>query len=849
MATNTAGKDIRTQGENATLWRLFKSTYQTTSGVNFEKISDGGLIQWAIKNGRSQEQAQELVKTRTDARIFQQTIERKIPSEQSTQPVQPQPGRTQGEGGLASGLGAGMGIILGKPLAAVLEDDEEYEEIERNLKKDWLKKNNLKDFDNKKGLDYLYGSLEDPEATSLQKETEEEFRIKHGKRAKEYDKKRFVIFKDPQKDPTIALLKASIEQEKEDRLAFAKKTSPEVNQEDLGRKIEERAWERFGSSHPQKAQAYASKDEKIQQGLLKQPIGQTVEEGLKGYKKDVQFVPKTHAEPSMPRRAQDTTAILEEIGKRAQRAEQLLGEAEMPSPSIASPSFSPPSEIPPSQSSPEMEGPQGPPGTGPAGNLAQTLAGGLGRKAEQKAAEEVVEEVAKKSIFRAAGFWFGASIAAICLIVLIIVITSGGFGGVGTGGGSITPSSNVSSCTFYRSSDTPSGLQFKISKWSALINEVAAKVGVPPAVLAGILRIECANCFNTSNPEYITNDYDARSSGIAYGVMQFYPPTFEGVFNKHEGPMQELFGKTAVSINTAVGQGAMEPDNILRIYSIKDSLIAAAFKIKDDAGIGSPWDRSAIERVVTAYFTQCPYTSNGKTYNYCDDLWQSVSSCRQTTSSNGIIPSGVGGALIAGWAHKIANDLICSDPAFPGSTANCKDKDNNDAAKREDLRRREIPCDPDGTAGHSYHCWEESPKYDVVGDRGYMQCTEFVWAAFDKAGYNIDRFNLGNAFEWPGRAEKYPEFKVFDNPQELQPGDIIKEGTGIQGAGHLVIVTAVKNNVVRVAQAAVRYKEEDYYIENGRLVIHDVTSDFRCTSETRPNCTIKFIRYLGKQNQ
>lgn len=185
---------------------------------------------------------------------------------------------------------------------------------------------------------------------------------------------------------------------------------------------------------------------------------------------------------------------------------------------------------------------------------------------------------------------------------------------------------DINTCTFYRGADNPSGLKFRITEWPALINEVATKVGVPASVIAGILRVESGTPFYTDNPDYIKNDYDAHTNGLVYGVMQFYLPTFEGIFNRHKSELQQLFGKTSVTTQIDP-QGRMAPASVFRIYSIRDQIIAAAFKIKDDASTNPPYKKSDIEKIVTAYFTQCPYISEGRTYNYCDDVWGSYAGC------------------------------------------------------------------------------------------------------------------------------------------------------------------------------------------------------------------------------
>lgn len=190
---------------------------------------------------------------------------------------------------------------------------------------------------------------------------------------------------------------------------------------------------------------------------------------------------------------------------------------------------------------------------------------------------------------------------------------------------------DIASCTFYRYDQSPAGLKFRIPEWPALINEIATKVGVPAAVIASILRVESGGSFYTTDSSYITNDYDAHTNGLVYGVMQFFPATFEGIFNRHQSELKELFGKTSVTTEI-VPQDRMAPADVFRIYSIRDQIIAAAYKIKDDAGVPPPYDREAIIRIIIAYFDpaggKCTYTSgDGKTYNYCDAVWDSYAGC------------------------------------------------------------------------------------------------------------------------------------------------------------------------------------------------------------------------------
>lgn len=189
---------------------------------------------------------------------------------------------------------------------------------------------------------------------------------------------------------------------------------------------------------------------------------------------------------------------------------------------------------------------------------------------------------------------------------------------------SVAPSNtNLATCAFYRQGV---GQTFQNSAMPALITQIAGKVGVPASALAGILRIESPEPFSSFNNTYVINDYDAHSSGIAYGLMQFVPPTFNSVFNSNRTEMQSSFGKTAVQTTIEPQKYPAPQDNILRITSIKDSLTAAAFKIRADAGSSPPYNRQAVSNILSAYFgSHCGYEGGGA--DYCSDMLRGMSEC------------------------------------------------------------------------------------------------------------------------------------------------------------------------------------------------------------------------------
>lgn len=262
-------------------------------------------------------------------------------------------------------------------------------------------------------------------------------------------------------------------------------------------------------------------------------------------------------------------------------------------------------------------------------------------------------------------------------LLFLLILGMGIFGGLGGApqiglippGASPSPTtrpvSNIRSCTFYRGGDTVPGLQFNITEWPDLIGEVASKVQVPPSLLAAILRVECPNCFATSDPTYITNDYDGHSSGVAYGAMQFTPGTFEGIFSNYAAELQSLFGKTSVTTNIDP-QDSMAPADVFRIYSVRDSLIAAAFLIREDKGAG-PWnDENTIRDIASMYFSGRRLSDPGNCVKYPDctdgpfdygtDLWQSYSTC-QTIISPTPGPTTPTLASVLSWDQQILDNL------------------------------------------------------------------------------------------------------------------------------------------------------------------------------------------------
>ena len=142
----------------------------------------------------------------------------------------------------ATGLAA---MFLQRP--KIMQDDRDYQNIEDELKKDWLKKNPSKDFTSKEGLDYLHGSLDNDNAPSLKIDAEKAFRDnpKYQKRVERYDKEKSKIYKRIDNDPAVARVKTEIAEH-----IKARGGDPDSI-------IQNRSWQRFVAENPGKAKAYA----------------------------------------------------------------------------------------------------------------------------------------------------------------------------------------------------------------------------------------------------------------------------------------------------------------------------------------------------------------------------------------------------------------------------------------------------------------------------------------------------------------------------------------------------------------------------------------------------------------
>ena len=183
-----------------------------------------------------------------------------------------------------TGQGSNPLSLLGLPLLPffggrqnLMEDDEKFYKISEAKKKQWVKNNPGKDFLSREGLDYLYGSLDDPTAPNLLKETEKEFRDKHPKEADKYDREAKKISKNPENDLAVARLRHDIESHLEARKVLAKKNNTTENWDELRKKIERMEWDNFAVRYPEKATFYRERIPELEKVVVKKAVAKDEE--------------------------------------------------------------------------------------------------------------------------------------------------------------------------------------------------------------------------------------------------------------------------------------------------------------------------------------------------------------------------------------------------------------------------------------------------------------------------------------------------------------------------------------------------------------------------------------------
>lgn len=312
--------------------------------------------------------------------------------------------------------------LLGLPLLAAgflektktMEDDKDYQKIEENLKKEWLKNNPGKDFLSKEGIDYLYGSLEDPTKQSLAKDSEASFRNnpKLKKRIERYDKEKKKIYKDPKDDPSPRTHESITQAHINTRLEYLKTHDEEKTSEEIVNLVRKNSQEDFATKFPEKAKAYGQKVEGLQSAQEKIQINEALASYTASSGKEIKYVEKERAEPPSIS-VSNATKILEGISQPQEESFSLR------TPSSTTSQISPPTQSPTG-------------GIGRGINAVNKLTGQeLGNPLEKigsKLAQQAVTKGITSFLGATAGVWIPVVIAIVSVLVFTFIVV--GFGGV-----------------------------------------------------------------------------------------------------------------------------------------------------------------------------------------------------------------------------------------------------------------------------------------------------------------------------------------------------------------------------------------------------------------------------------
>lgn len=159
------------------------------------------------------------------------------------------------------------GMFLERP--KIIEEDRNYQQIEEELKKEWIKKNPGKE-GSKEHIDYLYGSLDGQAKNSLDKEAKEAFEKnpKFKKRAERYRKETRVIYKNPKDDQKWLHHEYKMQAEINARLELLEKKTKNTStlkvseeefkkyQNDIIKQVRMRCERAFVEENPEKGKAY-----------------------------------------------------------------------------------------------------------------------------------------------------------------------------------------------------------------------------------------------------------------------------------------------------------------------------------------------------------------------------------------------------------------------------------------------------------------------------------------------------------------------------------------------------------------------------------------------------------------
>ncbi len=193
-------------------------------------------------------------------------------------------------------------------------------------------------------------------------------------------------------------------------------------------------------------------------------------------------------------------------------------------------------------------------------------------------------------------------------------------------------------CSFYRGSEIPPSAKYKSQQLLSYFSEASVLSTIPPALLAGIARVESSGLVNVLDEDLENFGCPVSSTG-ALGIMQISPPGTIGYDSEAVGAGAKLLGKTV--------------DNLTRedYCNPRTSIILAAGFVQkklDRAGYlpTGVWtqdlnnDQGTINAVASMYYGCLRYGDPDHDcqgpHSYGEDLWNSMQGCQIINTTPGV---------------------------------------------------------------------------------------------------------------------------------------------------------------------------------------------------------------------
>lgn len=159
-----------------------------------------------------------------------------------------------------------------------IENQKEFKQVQKELMATWLKNHSAENFDSEEGQDFLYGSLDDPNSTTiktrviqeLEKRSNDDPKLK--KLLDRYAEKNKQTYEKHEDDPAVKSRQKEIEKIANKRFNLLQKSGSKKTLKDVLEATEGKTWTEFAHLYPEKAKAYRLQNSHIKAAYEKREL-------------------------------------------------------------------------------------------------------------------------------------------------------------------------------------------------------------------------------------------------------------------------------------------------------------------------------------------------------------------------------------------------------------------------------------------------------------------------------------------------------------------------------------------------------------------------------------------------